>query len=457
MMPVFANRSAAFRPAKVAAFGVLLSACAVGPDYTPPAAPLPAHYASVRPVARVGADYAEWWRAFHDPLLDRLIAIGQAGNIGLAEAAARVREAEALARAAGYPVTGGLSLTQQSSAGTDTAELGASAGFDLFGAQRRRAEGAFARLQATQFGARNARLQLLAAIAQTYIDIRFYQTTLDELAADLASRTKTMQLIVDRAAVGESTRLDRLGAEALVEETRARIPLAQSSLAAQYARMATLLGTTLAEMPVAFGSHGRQPVATGAVAAGVPADLLRLRPDIRQAERSYAAAVADVGVAEAARYPSLSLSGTLTVALNGGGTARGLTSGLSVPLFDQPALAAQANAAEARAAQSYLAWRGAVLTAVQDVEIALSAIYGTQRSIASSRKVLSLYTEVLGLSREQLGSGGDVTVLDLLDHERQISAARSTLAQGLRDVASYTVQLYLALGIGPEEPGGTPG
>ena len=184
---------------------------------------------------------------------------------------------------------------------------------------------------------------------------------------------------------------------------------------------------------------------------GVPADLLRARPDIRVAERQYAAAVSDVGVSVASRYPSLSLSGLITAPLGRGSWNESLVAGLTLPVFSQPSLAAGVDAAEARAQQAYLVWRRTVLEAIEQVETALADLRAAHQSVRAAREVVDLNQRSLTLTRRLLVELGETTVLDLIDRERSLSSARLSLARNKRDLANAYIALRVALGIGHED------
>lgn len=414
---------------------------------------LPTSYSNLAPMPAPGVTQTNWWVSFKDPVLDQLIAQGLANNVSIAVAEGRVREAEALARAAGNPLTGDGSVTaQRRNIGSGDNVTGLSLGIDLFGTGSK-GQAALARLQAAHYGVQDARLSLLSALAQSYVDLRYFQESIALQQKDLASRRETLSDIDTLLQSGAAIQLDRLRAEALVAETEARIPQLNANAARQRNQIATLLGVPAGSLGINLGYTGRQPVPSKAIAAGVPADLVRRRPDIRQAEQLYEAAVADVGVAVAARYPSLNLTGTIVAPVDSAfSTSQGLSTGLSLPIFNQPTLAAEADAAQARADQAYLQWRGVVLSAVEDVETALAEIAGARLAATSERKVVDLNTEALSQSRKLLASGGDITVLDLLDTERSISEARAALALNRRDHANFVIALYVALGLGPELP-----
>ena len=200
-------------------------------------------------------------------------------------------------------------------------------------------------------------------------------------------------------------------------------------------RLSTLVGRTVGDLGIDLTYPGNQPLPKSSGSLGVPADLLRLRPDIRQTERLYAAALADMTAAEAARYPTLSLNGVIRAPLSGGEASRSLAAGLTLPVFSQGALAADVRAANARADGALAQWRGVVLTAVEQVENALASLQAAYRSADAAKKSVALNTRTLALTRDLLETGGDVTVLDLLDRERDVSNARGSLAQSRRDVA----------------------
>lgn len=441
-----------------AALALVLGACVVAPpaNDTAPVA-LPDRYLRDRhdrlapnlaPVPAPGPELAAWWQGFRDPVLDRLVAEGLAGSVSLAEAGARLREAEALARRAGNRIAGNAGASVETGEGTDTASGSLSLSLDPFGSRRRGAEAALARLQAARYGVQDARLQLLSALAQTYVELRFLQASLAEQQADLASRRRTEADIGRLLERGAATQLDLIRARALVAETQTIIPTLQARIAQAGYRLATLLGTPAGALGIDLRG-GRQPVPAETRAIGIPADLVRRRPDIAQAERLYAAALSEVSAAMAARYPSLSLSGQIVAPIQGaGGSASSLTAGLVLPLFNQPGLAAEVDAARARADQAYQQWRGAVLTAVEEVETALAAIDGSRRAVASASRVIALNTEALDLSRRLLDGSGEITVLDLLDRERAVADARSSLSQARRDYALNVIDLYVALGLG---------
>lgn len=439
------------RQARLALCAVLmLGACAAVPGYQAPQMTLPAQYSRhVAAPATPGVADRLWWEDFHDPVLNSLVAAALAENPSLAEARARLAEAEALSgRATASGVLGdGRAEIRSNSDALDTGEIGLTALLDPAGGRRAERRAAAARADAARAAGIDARRLLIADLATSYIDLRFYQTRLAQRQQDLTSRQRSLRNIETRTEAGTGTELDVLQARAILADTQVDIPQLEATVLQTRNRISTLAGRTVGDLGLDLAYPGTQPLPQGAGALGVPADLLRLRPDIRQAERLYAASIDDMTAAEAARYPTLSLNGTIRAPLSGGEASRSLAAGLVLPVFSQGALAADVRAADARADGALAQWRGAVLSAVEQVESALAALQGAYQSARAAEKSVSLNTRALSLTRELVETGGEVTVLELLDRERDVSNARGTLAASRRDVARQFIALKTALAV----------
>jgi multidrug efflux system outer membrane protein len=386
-----------------------------------------------------------WWQHFNDPLLAGLVDTALADNLDLATTNARLREAAAVARRDGNRLAGGADLGTSLSDFGDSATLGVTAQIGLAGEERWRAAGAAQRLEAARFDVQSAQRSLLAELGVAYVDLRFSQASLVSRRQDLESRQRTLADVRRLLDAGLATQLDLLRAQSLVSETQAQIPALFATMVRQRNRISTLLGQPVGNLPVDLGYQGRQPAPAMRAVTGVPADLLRARPDIRQAERLYAAAVSDLGAAEAARYPSLSLRGTVTAPLQNG---QSLIAGLSMPLFNQPALAASVDAADARVDQAYLNWQRAVLSAIEEVENGQASLQASTAELAEARNLVDLNRRALDLSRNLLSTGGSITVLDVVDRERSLSDARLRLARSQRDQAINYIILQTVIGVG---------
>ena len=409
---------------------------------------LPDRYSMVMPIAAWSEVDPRWWTAFQDPVLDALIAQGLAESVTLAEARERLREAEALARRAAWPIDGNGRLEATSgSARGENGEAGLNAEFLPPTGLSSRIAGSQARLEAAGYDEIEVRRVVLSELGLAYVDLRYFQQLLVYRQQDLASRRKTLEEVTKQVDAGAATQFDLKRAELLVVETRTLIPQLEASIVQQRNRLSTLVGRPVGDLGINLGFVGRQPRPKGKPAVGVPADLLRARPDVRRAERLYAAAISDISEAEAARYPRLTLSGLIAAPLTSGSSESVLGAGLVIPIFNQGSLAADVSAAEARANQALLQWRGAVLIAVEEVENALASLQGSQRAAGAARELVTLNEETLLLSRQLLEISGDTTVLDVLDRERALSEARVGLAANLRAVATDYILLRTALGL----------
>ncbi len=418
-------------------------------EYREPDVDLPDRYALLAPVPVSTSETARWWGLFKDPLLNTLVDRVQAENLNLKEADERVTEARAIARREGNTVSGSANLNANARNTIDTAGFGLSLALDPFGRKRSEADAALERLEAAQFNLKDAQLAVASEVMLAYVDLRFSQQSLVFRMQDLKSRKESLEATNSLMREGAATRLDELRLEALVAEARADIPRLSSDITRQKNGIATLLGTVPQNLDVDLRFAGAQPYPATIVQVGVPADLLRRRPDIRAAERNYAAAVSQVNAAEAARYPSLTLSGDISAPLEGGlNNTSGIGIGLNIPVFNQPGLAAQVDVNSSRAAQAYLQWRRLVLTSVADVETALTAVGSARQEVQAAQTALRLNLEALQLSQELYTSDGTVTVIDLLGAERAVTAARSTLALAIRTYAREVIVLYVALGVG---------
>jgi len=425
--------------------GSIVAGCSALRDYEVPQMGLSDHYSMLQPIAVSSHPDTAWWKSFNDPTLDELIERAAGQNLTIAQARARVREAEALARRAGLDDFEGSADITANSNGRESAGLELDAIFST--GRRSEIDAAIARLDSARNAETDARRLVVGEVALAYADLRFAQALLSYRYQDLRSRRRTLNDITAQFEAQVATRLDIVRAQALLAQTEALIPQTEAQIAILESRIATLLGEPAGRSALQLGTTGVQPVPRAGGEIGVPADLLRARPDIRQAERLYAAAVSDLGAAKAERLPRLSLSGLIRAPLSGGGSSDVLELGVAIPIFSQPALAAGVDAAEARVDEALIDWKSAVLTAVDEVESALIALSASRQTAAASSRVVKLDQEALDLSRELFLESRQTTVLDVLDGERTLSDSRVRLAQAQRDVARDYIRLYTALGL----------
>lgn len=469
-------------------FGILLLAagCTVGPDYEPPEPEVPDawHQELTRGLVEGRADLRTWWTALGDPVLDRLIERAAAGNLDLRTGLERIAESRALvglASAGKLPgVAAGASArknryTQDGIFGVPgfdpeinefTAGLDASWEIDLFGRIRRNVESAEASLEATVEDYRDLLVLLYAEVAARYVDVRTLQVRIRVATGNVARQKKTLELTTNRFDAQLVPELDVRQAELNLANTEATIPSLRTALARAVHRLSVLVGEVPSALYAELGGEGDIPGAPGRVAVGLPADLLRQRPDIRQAERSLAALTAQIGVAEADLYPTLTLSGSLGVSATqlgglgdvGPNHTYGFGPSLRWNLFSGGAIRSSIEAAGARSRQALAAYEQTVLLALEEVENSMVAFaQETERRDALSRSVdASVRSEELV---QTLYLNGLADFQNVLDTQRFLAQQEDQLAVSRGDLTQAVISLYKSLGggwspddgLGPDE------
>lgn len=462
------------------AFLVLAGCATVGPDYVPPLTTAsPAWNTPLQGGLTVEADsrnLATWWKTLNDPELSRLIERAAARNQDLKKAEARIREARArrgLSRAKLYPAldasgsatrsygsseTGGATTRDLFSAGLD-----ASWEIDLFGGVRRSIEAADADLQAAGEDLHDTLVSLLAEVALNYLDLRTGQARLAVTEESLKAQEETHRLALWRFEAGLSDGLAVQQARYNLENSRAQIPSLRTSISESLNRLAVLLGETPGTVHAELERAKPIPGIPPDVAIGVPADLLRQRPDVRRAERQLAAQTARIGVAAAELYPKLKLSGAIGLdALSfsglfniGNATSSG-SSGVTWRIFDAGAIRRNIEVQSALQEQYLIAYESAVLVALEEAENAISAYAQEQRRRQSLGEAARSAAEAVELAKIKYQTG--LTDFGtLLEAERSLLSFRDQLAQSDGAVATNLIKLYKALGGGwipptPVEP-----
>lgn len=448
---------------------LLLSGCVVGPDHKAPEVQLPAKFAEGGKTSNGDVSTVAWWNAFNDSRLNGYVSTGLSQNLTVLQALERINQAEASVVVAGAGALPSLTTQGQHStsgrkgslptadnpvANTSSGSLNVSWLLDLFGQYRRAKEGANATLDAAYASADVAKLSLLSSLVSAYIDARYYQERLAIARNNLTSRRETLDLTKLQLEAGAASRLDVVQSEGLVNSTLAEIPNLETNFRRAAHRIATLLGMPASSLVVELQRGAHQPVARSIPKTGIPADLIRNRPDIRAAERQLAAAVAQIGVAEAQLYPSIELGGVITPSysrISGGnrGSSNSWSFGpsLVLPILDGGRLRANVDIANSSAREQYLVWKQTVLTAVEEVENALAAINRDQRTASALRATVSSYNEALSLSTASYRDGAS-SLLDVLDAQRSVSTAQASLAQAVQQTAQDYVALSVALGGG---------
>ena len=348
---------------------------------------------------------------------------------------------------------------QRSRAGGSTGNRFA-AGFDaswepdLFGAERSAVAASQADVAVALASLGDAQVSLAAEVAANYIALRGVQERLAIARSNLASQQETLQISEWRLQAGLTTSLVTEQARAAVEQTAAQIPALESSLAQTRHALAVLTGQPPAALDAALAPARPVPQAPAELALAIPAQTLRQRADVRAAEQRIVAALARVSQADAARYPSLRISGnlglgaaTLGALTHGASVASALLGSISVPQFDGGAARAQVRVQEAALEQARIGYEAVVLGALQDVEDALVALQGDRERLARLRAAAEAAANADLLARQRFQSGL-IDFPTVLDPQRTVLAAQDGVAAAQTSLATDHVRLYKALGGG---------
>ena len=434
-----------------------VAGCDLAPDYTPPRFAFKSGYDGVTRAVPVLLEDRAWWREFDDPALTGLIATGLSGNLDIALARERVREARAGLTGVAPNATVTPSFAAETGGEFDAgavttteSALGFSWMLDPYGQRAARLRAAAARVEVADARTDAARLVLLSELAGAYLDLRFSQRALGLRRGQLASRRETVRIVRTLMENGAATRLDLIRTEALVAETEALIPPLEADIRAGRNRIAVLLGQQPGRLDPDPGS-GAQPVPDMVPETGVPADLLRNRPDLLVRERLYYAAIEDIADARADLYPRLFLSGTLTLDSIDDATRASYLFGPSIrfPALPNSPRRGEVKARESRARQAHTEWTRTVLTAVEEVESAQASYGASRRAAEAAGRTAAAYRESLRLTKTLVREGG-ATIRDLIEAEQRIAEADITRARTLRDVGRDFVRLNVALGAGKD-------
>ena len=446
----------------------------VGPHYLAPELKAPAKWqqlddkGATQTTAAEDYDLSQWWLSLKDPLLSDLIEQALSASPDLLSAQARLRESRArrsVAAADRLPSvtasgSAARSRSSEKSGSGSTSNL-FSAGFDasweldVFGGVRRSVEAAAADLDASQATLQGVQVTLAAEVAQIYVELRTLQKRLGIARDNLASQSETLQLTQWRAQAGLVSTQDVEQARSNSEQTRAQIPTLETSLVQAEHRLDLLLGQTPGTLHERLSTKaGELPLLPLQVAVGIPAETLRQRPDVRGAERKLAAETARVGVAEAARYPSFKLSGSIGLeALTLGGVAGAsaakysLLGGIAAPIFDAGKLRSQVAIQDAVREQAQVAYEQSVLTALQEVENALVALSRNQEREKALKSASTAALSAAEMARQRY-SAGLIDFQSVVDTERNVLSVEDSLAGTRGDGVLALIALYKALGGG---------
>jgi NodT family efflux transporter outer membrane factor (OMF) lipoprotein len=463
----------------LAAFPVLaLVGCMVGPNFTTPDTDVADHYQNAASLKAGPVNDAIWWENFHDPTLNNLIQAGYKKNLSLQVAGVRVLQARAqLAAAVGqlYPqqqaAFGSYTYERQSRAaptniaGTATylnvAQLGFTADWELdfWGKFRRAIQANNANFLGSIDAYDAALVTLTSDIATSYIAIRTLEAQIQVAQANIVVQTESLRIAKAQFQAGQTSLLDVEQAQTQLGTTEATLPTLGAQLGVQEDALAVLLGITPDKVAPLLAGSTAIPQARSGVVVGIPKDLLRQRPDVKEAELAAASQSALIGVAKAQLYPALSLSGSfgwesstsnrasLGDLFNWSSRAVTLGPSVQIPLFNYGQLTNQVRAQDAAFEQSILNYQNIVLQAQQQVQDAITNYVQAQKAVAALDSAVQSAVQATNLAMIRYVDGATDYTTVLTVEQAQLQAQNS-LAVAEGNVPQALVALYAGLGGG---------
>ncbi len=469
-----------------AVFAAVLSACAVGPDYVKPELPAALAYAgSTTLAARTGEAPAPaldtWWQGFNDAELTKIIDRVLAQNLDLAASQERVAQARAAAQhasAARLP-EGSLDASvarerqsldsplgkiashfpgYQRDQTLETAGVGASWEADLAGGLRRGSEAAQAEFEVAEARHAGVRVSLVAEAADAYLRVRGAQARIAIAEHQIDNENNLVELVKLRQEKGVGTAREVAQSRAVLLQAQATVPPLRREMAAQLFRLDVLMGLAPGSSAAEIDDSPRDFTVPTITTAGGPAELLRRRPDVIAAERRVAASSAQVGVAISGYYPQVSLSGILGVEslstgklFTAGAFQPAAALGLHWRLFDFGRVDAEVAQAKGANREALLEYRESMLRATEDVENAIVSLTELEQQHALLADEVQAHLQARDAAQDAY-RGGAVSLVEVLDEDRQLLASQDLLASVRTDDARSAVAAFRALGGGWTAP-----
>lgn len=454
-----------------AGLAALLAGCSMGPDYQRPEIDMPQQWGSTVVVASQVDPY--WWRAYGDPVLSDLVEEALAANSDIALAAARVAEARALAgfaRADRLPRLDAEAGAQRARTSDDFTTPSTpnpvnslriagvvSYELDLWGRLARADEAARADLLASQAAQDTVRLSVAADVASGYFNLRALDHQVEIAERTLKARQDSYDLQRAQYDNGVVTELALRQAESELAATRAQLPNLRQQRAIQRNALSVLLGRApraLIQQDVARGMAVDALPVPPVVPDFMPSAILDRRPDLQQAEQQLVAANAQIGVAKAAFYPNIALTGTLGQQsrelgdlFNAGNGIWSLASNLTSPIFDFGRNQSNLEASEARRQQALISYGQTVRVAFREVLDAFEQQQGSTERLTAIDGQVDALRRTVELAEDRY-EGGYTSYIEVLDAQRTLFQAELDQSEALRDRLQASVELYKALGGG---------
>lgn len=437
---------------------LLISSCTLGPDYVRPPISTPAQwnaeYKAVSDLANI-----QWWQQFADPVLDELITSAVQNNLDLRLAAARVDQYLGVLETTHsqyFPQLGAGAQAGSDRSNGQTidryqAALNVNWELDLWGRVRRSSEAAQAQIAGSEAGRRAVVMAVVSSVASNYIILRGLDQQLEIAKETEKSYGESLKLFQLRLKHGVISQLELSQVESQYESARQAVPSYESLIRQQENLLSLLLGR--APGPIPRGKSLGQLTSPG-IPEGLPSQLLTRRPDIIQAEQALVAANAGIGVAEAAYFPQISLTGLLGSASNDLGKVLGsgteiwsVAGGVTAPLLNFGAISGQVKQAEALQQQAMFAYQQTVLASFKEVDDVLIQITKGNEELAAGQRQVDALAEYARLARLQF-EAGTASYLPVLDADRSLFANKLALAQLQYTVLAANIKAYKAMGGG---------
>ena len=459
------------------ALALLMTGCAIGPDYQRPVMELPDSYGTPAgsPELRISRD---WWTQFNDPALNALEDRALNYNRDLAAAVARIEQAQAQLTSAtadllpqlnaGADATRGRNSLYSSTTGTNPvmdsyqASLAASFELDLRGKLRRNREAALASLRASEAARDTVALSVTSSVADAYFQLRTYDEQLDISRRTLKSREEALQIYAKRYHGGLISELDYRQAEAETATARVAVPRYEQAVSQAETALKVLVGANpreVFEAEVPRGEELSQIVVPPVLPDGTPSTLLLARPDLVSAEQQLVAANARIGVARAAYFPSISLTGAVGSAslalgelFTGPAALWNYGGALAMPVFNWGKTGAGVKAATAQQKEALANYELAVQNAFRDTRDALTAQQKSAEQLAAQDTQVNALQRTAHLARLRYENGYS-SYLDVLDAERSLFSSELDRANARLARLNAAVSVYRALGGGYDQPG----
>ncbi len=453
---------------------------AVGPDYRPVQVAVPPEWPAVETSPDAGIEtvdtvaLAQWWTTLKDPVLSSLVERAVSNNKDLKIALTRIRQSRAslgVAEKQLDPSVSGSTLYRRSQSGMPTSEdsdpapfstgsdffdvgFDASWEIDVFGKKHRSIEAAAAELEASEEGYRSVLVSLVSETATNFVRLRTLQKQLEIVQQNLELQEKVLAVLEDQAEAGLITYLRVRQSSYNIESTRARIPGYRISIEETMNTLAILLGEMPGDLHQELSAAAPIPYPGIEIAIGIPADILRRRPDIRNAERTLAAQTARIGVATADLYPTFAISGFLgmtaassTAFFSDDSPTLSITPFVSVPLFNRDKIRDQIEIQNALQERALIEYENTVLDAIKEVRDAIMAYGEEQKRYRILEKGASEARSAFDISAERFRIGL-IDFLDVLDAQRALLLFEENQVSSRGAITQDLIKLYKALGGG---------